>query len=88
VPIKMYEYMAAGKPVIATSLPGIKKEFGNDNGVIYVDRPEDVLEKAVELIENGGIEKEGRKARKFVEKYSWDNIVDEVERVLEEVIWD
>jgi len=86
VPIKMYEYMAAGKPVIATSLPGIMKEFGKDNGVIYVDRPEDVLEKAVELIENGGIEKEGRKARKFVEKYGWDNITDEFEGVLEEVV--
>jgi len=86
VPIKMYEYMAMRKPVIATSLPGIMKEFGKDNGVIYVDRPEDVLEKAVELIENGDIEKEGVKARKFVEKYSWDNITDEFERVLEEVI--
>ena len=85
VPIKMYEYMAAGKPVITTSLPGIKKEFGNDNGVIYVDRPEDIIKKAVELIENGGIEKEGRKAGKFVEKYSWDNIADEFERILEEL---
>ncbi|GAH80390.1 unnamed protein product, partial [marine sediment metagenome] len=37
VPIKMYEYMAMGKPVIATRLPGVMKEFGNDNGVIYVD---------------------------------------------------
>ena len=82
VPIKMYEYMAAGKPVIATKLPGIMKEFGKDNGVIYVDRPEDVLEKAVELIENNRIEEEGRKARKFVEKYSWDNITDEFERIL------
>ncbi len=28
VPIKIYEYMAMGKPVIATALPGIQKEFG------------------------------------------------------------
>ena len=86
VPIKMYEYMAMRKPVIATSLPGIMKEFGKDNGVIYVDRPEDVLKKAIELIENNRIEEEGKKARKFVEKYSWDNIVDEFEKVLEKVI--
>lgn len=86
VPIKMYEYMAAGKPVIATSLPGIMKEFGKDKGVIYVDRPEDALKRAVELMEDGSIKEEGRKARKFVEKYSWKNITDEFEGVLEEVV--
>ena len=86
VPIKMYEYMAEGKPVIATSLPGIMKEFGKDKGVIYVDRPEDALKRAVELMEDGSIKEEGRKARKFVEKYSWKNITDEFEGVLEEVV--
>ena len=86
VPIKMYEYMAMGKPVITTKLPGVMKEFGDDHGVIYVDKPEDVIKKAIELIENGSIEEKGRKARKFVEKYSWEDIVDEFERVLEEVI--
>ena len=35
-----------GKPVITTKLPGIMKEFGNNNGVIYVDKLEDVIEKA------------------------------------------
>jgi glycosyltransferase involved in cell wall biosynthesis len=84
VPIKMYEYMAMGKPVITTKLSGIMKEFGGDHGVIYVDKPEDVLKKAIELIENGYIEEEGRRARRFVEELSWDNITDEFERVLEE----
>ena len=86
VPIKMYEYMAMGKPVIVTKLPGIMKEFCEGQGVIYVDKPEGVLNKAIELIENGSIEEEGRRARRFVEKNSWDNITDEFERVLEEVI--
>jgi glycosyltransferase involved in cell wall biosynthesis len=86
VPIKMYEYMAMGKPVIATRLPGLMKEFGNDNGVIYVDKSEDVFKKAVELIENGSIGEEGMKARSFVEKLSWENITDEFERVLDDII--
>lgn len=86
VPIKIYEYMAGCKPVISTKLQGIIKEFGNDNGVIYVDKPEDVLKKAIELIENEDIEEEGRKARKFVEKYGWDNIIDKFEKILEEVV--
>jgi len=86
VPIKMYEYMAMGKPVIATKLPGIMKEFGNGNGVTYVDKPEDAVRKAIELIENGEVKREGEKARSFVEKFSWDKITDEFEKSLEELI--
>ncbi|MBA7599972.1 D-inositol-3-phosphate glycosyltransferase [subsurface metagenome] len=85
VPIKMYEYMAANKAIITTKLSGIMKEFGEDHGVVYVDKPEDVLNKAIELIKSNSIEKEGRKARKFVKKYDWDDIVDEFERLLEEL---
>ena len=85
VPIKMYEYMAMGKPVIATRLAGVMNEFGEDHGVIYVDKPEDVLKKAVELIENGTLKEHGLKARRFVERYNWDDIVDEFEGILEEL---
>ena len=86
VPIKMYEYMAMGKPVITTKLPGVMKEFGENHGVIYVDKPEDVLEKAIELIENGTVKEEGLKARRFVERYNWDDIVDEFEGILKDAI--
>ena len=85
VPIKMYEYMAMGKPVITTKLPGVMKEFSEGHGVIYVDKPEDVSKKAIELVDTGSIAEEGRKARGFVEKYNWDDIVDEFEGILEEV---
>ena len=82
VPIKMYEYMAAGKPVITTKLPGIMKEFGVGHGVIYVNKPEDALKKAIELIETGIIKEQGLKARDFVEKYRWDDIVNDFEDIL------
>jgi len=86
VPIKMYEYMAMKKPVIATRLPGVMREFGEDNGVVYVDKPEDVVTKAMELIQSGKIEELGQKARSFVEGYSWENITDQFEKILEEAI--
>jgi hypothetical protein len=47
-----------------------------------VDRSEDALKEVIELIENGSVEEEGRKARKFVEKDSWEDIVDEFEGIL------
>ena len=86
VPIKLYEYMACGKPVITTRLPGVMREFGEDHGIIYVDRPEDALKEAIELIENGTVKEYGSKARRFVEKYNWDDIVDDFEGILEEVV--
>jgi len=86
VPIKMYEYMAMKKPVIATRLPGVMKEFGEDNGVVYVDKPEDAVTKAMELVQSGKIQELGQKARTFVERYSWDNITDEFEKILKETV--
>jgi glycosyltransferase involved in cell wall biosynthesis len=86
VPIKLYEYMAMEKPVIATRLPGVMKEFGENNGVVYVDEPADAIDKAKSIIKDGKIGELGAKARKFVLKYSWDNITDEFEKILEEVV--
>jgi len=86
VPIKFYEYMAMGTPVITTKLPGVMKEFGEGNGVIYVDRPEDALWKGVELIEGGMISEYGHAARGFVENDGWGDVVGEFERILEGVV--
>jgi len=88
VPIKMYEYMAMEKPVISTRLPGVAEEFGEDNGVVYVDKPEDAIAKALKLIQDGSAKELGLKAREFVQKNSWDNITDEFEKILEQVIKD
>src|SRR5439155_16149762 len=53
VPIKMYEYMAAAKPVIATRLPGLVREFGENHGVVYVDDPREVVSTALRLADAG-----------------------------------
>jgi len=71
VPIKMYEYMASQKPVIATRLPGLVKEFGEDNGVTYVNEPREVVEKAADLVRKGLIRSEGEKSRAFVQGMDW-----------------
>ncbi len=85
VPIKIYEYMAMKKPVITTPLQGVMKEFGDNNGILYADKPEYILKTAIKLIKNNKAEIEGNKARKLVENYSWDCIAGEFEEVLNEV---
>jgi len=82
VPIKMYEYLAMGKPVISTDLPGIRQEFGENHGVIYVSGPSEVLNKALNMFEDGSVESEGRKGREFMKGKDWDKVVREFEDLL------
>lgn len=82
VPAKMYEYMAMAKPVVATGLRGLRREFGEGAGVVYIDRPVDAVRTAVRLIVEGKIAALGAKARAFVEPLSWDKMTDVFESTL------
>lgn len=80
VPIKLYEYMAGGKPVVASPLPGVRRDIGEGNGVVYAPAAEqvqaalDALPHAAEL---------GARARAFVEAHcDWETITDEFEAIL------
>ena len=86
VPIKMYEYMAMEKPVIATELPGVMREFGMDNGVFYVNKAEDVLYKVIELVNNNSLEIEGRKSWNFVKNNDWTIVTNHFEKLLVSLI--
>jgi glycosyltransferase involved in cell wall biosynthesis len=77
----MYEYLAMDKPVICTALPGVMKEFGQDNGVIYVNRSEDVMKKVLNLTEND-INLNKAKAKDFIKDYDWDKIITLFQEIL------
>lgn len=85
VPIKMYEYLAAGKPVIATRLPGLVREFGEGHGVVYVDGPEAVVPEALELARNGQLGPIGQEGRAFVSGNDWSSITDTFEGYLRDL---
>lgn len=80
VPIKLYEYMAAGKPVIGAPLPGVQRDVGEGNGVIYAPAGEQVAAALAALPRAGEL---GRAARAFVEaNCDWAAITEEFEAVL------
>jgi glycosyltransferase involved in cell wall biosynthesis len=80
VPAKMGEYMELRKPVIATRLPGLEAEFGALPGVLYVERPEEVLDRVDELLSDarGGREAArqlGETCRRFATaRGDWDTV--------------
>ncbi|MEW6009792.1 MAG: glycosyl transferase GT4 family protein [Methanobacterium sp.] len=86
VPIKIYEYMAMAKPVIVTRLPGISMEFGEGQGLQYIDHAGEVLPLAQKMKDNNLIKEEGHKARKFVETNDWEDITNRFEDTLEKMI--
>lgn len=80
VPIKLYEYMASGRPVISAPLPGVVRDIGEGNGVLYAPAGQqaqaalDARPRAREL---------GAAARAFVEQHcDWVTITDEFEAIL------
>jgi glycosyltransferase involved in cell wall biosynthesis len=80
VPIKLYEYMASGRPVIASPLPGVRRDAGEDNGVVYAPASEQI-DKALTI--RSRADEIGRKARAFVEAHcNWETIAAEFEALL------
>ncbi len=86
VPIKMYEYLAAGKPVIATKLPGLLREFGEGHGVVYIQDPMDVIRTATDLARSGALPQLGAAGREFVSHNDWKTITDSFETELKRLI--
>lgn len=82
VPIKTYEYMAAGRPVLASPLPGVERDVPSGNGILYI--PESDLAAALQqLLDPAYRGALGSQARAFVEKHcDWDQLTDEFEHWL------
>lgn len=84
VPIKLYEYLGAGKPVISTKLNGVFKEFGENNGIIYIHNPLEVFNKIPIILKN--YQNISKQALNFVSDYDWKVIVQNFENHLLKVV--
>ncbi len=88
VPMKFYEYLAAGKPVVSTRLEGIAREFHDCRAVHLVSEPDEVAKAALSLLYNPEERRlEGEIGRNFVrERRGWSRLTELLERCLDEVI--
>lgn len=78
-PFKTIEYLASELPMIATDTKG-NRYFIKDgeNGLLVEDDPLSISEAVVKLFKNPElIEKMEKNARKSVENYDWNNIIEE-----------
>ena len=73
-PMKMYEYLACGKPVVATQNSGTE----NTEGMVAVaDNSEDFNSKLNDLLKSDNDDKR-QERQEFVKKHSWISVVDKM----------
>jgi len=72
-PVKMFEYMAAKRPVIASGLPSIKEVLNDKNALLVKEGDPEDLARGIKKILNDGQLAEDLAAQAFldVQKYSW-----------------
>lgn len=85
---KILEAMALGKPVIATSIAATGLEVTPDQDIIIADDPKDFAFRTIELLNNRALRNRliENGWRLINEKYRWEKIISELERVLYEVV--
>lgn len=74
-PLKLFEYMASGRPIVASSLRPIR-EILNENNAILVDpdSPENLIEGIVKMVDDNVLsEKLARQSFYDVQSYTWAN---------------
>lgn len=90
VPLKTLEYLAMGKPIIATNIPFHQKIFQLcDCGVLLkTNKPEDIAQAVTVLYQNKEkLPEMGKKGKEIVEQYySWENNAAELEKYLKQFV--
>ena len=73
-PLKMFEYMASQRPIIATNLPSVKEVLNKSNAILIKPDSEEELKLAIEkLLNNLELGKQlAKQAHIDVQEYSWN----------------
>lgn len=86
-PLKLFSYMASGRPIVASDLPSIR-EVLNENSAILVrpDSPTDLAEGIEKSLKNPDFSaKISRQAHQDVQKYSWQKRVKNIIEFISEL---
>ncbi|MFC1802248.1 glycosyltransferase [Patescibacteria group bacterium] len=75
-PIKMFEYMASGVPIVASDLPSIREVLNEENSLLVEQGSEEALLSGVNKIlgDKEFAESVSSTARKDVDEYTWINL--------------
>jgi len=88
--LKTYEYLACGKPIVASDIPGVKDLIDLSGGGISVpsEKPEELANAVVKLISDQEMRNiMGEHGRNYVyENHSWDGVARKILDICHEII--
>ncbi len=87
-PIKILEYMGAGKPIVASRLPWIEEILEDGKNALLFSSEEEMQAGIEKLLSDSKLrEKMGKENRKKAEKdYSWEHVAKEYIKVYKDII--
>ena len=85
-PTKTPEYLAAGKPVISTSIRDVVRPYGEKNLVEIADTPDELISAAEKILSVEDRSEWLRKVDAFLENVSWDKTWAQMSNLIDEVI--
>lgn len=73
-PLKLFEYMAAGKPIVASDLPSLREVLNENNAVFFFpDNAASLANSVKRILEDRELaQKIANKARQDVEQHTWE----------------
>lgn len=88
-PLKLFEYMASGRPIVASDLPSMREILTPEKNALLVrpDDPEALAAGIRKLISDPALaESLARQARSDVEAYTWDRRAEKIVQFIEKVV--
>jgi glycosyltransferase involved in cell wall biosynthesis len=74
-PVKFFDFLSCGKPVLATPLQGTLYDFPKESNTIIYESLDLFTGKMIELLKNDSLDEIGKRGREFVGKnFTWDSV--------------
>jgi glycosyltransferase involved in cell wall biosynthesis len=74
-PVKIFDLLACGKPILATPLDGLLYDFPKESNILIYSDLNNFESQIISLLNNNDLENFGNRGRKFVEEnYTWENV--------------
>ncbi|HKR15062.1 MAG TPA: glycosyltransferase family 1 protein [Pyrinomonadaceae bacterium] len=85
-PTKTPEYLAAGKPVISTSIRDVVRPYGEQKLVEIADTPDDFIKAAEKILAHPHDEEWLARVDKFISHLSWDQTWNQMSSLIDAVV--
>jgi glycosyltransferase involved in cell wall biosynthesis len=73
-PMKLFEYMACGRPIVSSDLPVLRETLNSDNAILLSPEDQDAWVLALQALQGDSLRREalGHRVRQDVEQYTWE----------------